>query len=159
MRIVILGVGNLLLSDEGLGPRAIASIHRDYLLPPEVEVVDGGVSGMELLDYVAAVDHLVIIDAIAAGQPPGELVRLTDAQIPKVFRQKLSLHHVGLAEVFAAALLTGEAPRHMVAVGVAPVSLALAAELTPAVAAQLPTVIEMALDEVRALGLEVARRP
>jgi hydrogenase maturation protease len=133
-------------------------IQRDYVLPPEVEVVDGGVSGMELLDYVAGVDHLIIIDAIRAGQGAGEVVRLTDDQIPKVFRLKLSPHHVGLSDVFAAARLTGEEPKTMVALGVEPVSLELSMELTPDVAEKLPRVIDMALDELRSLGLEVRRK-
>lgn len=158
MRVVILGVGNLLLSDEGLGPKAVEIIQRDYVLPPEVEVVDGGVSGMELLDFVAGVDHLIIIDAIRAGQGAGQVVRLTDEQIPKVFRLKLSPHHVGLSDVFAAARLTGEEPKTMVAVGIEPVSLELSMELTPAVAGKLAQIVDMALHEVRALGLDVTRK-
>ena len=97
MRIVVLGVGNILLSDEGIGVRAVEELDRRYRLPPEVVLLDGGTSGMELLDDLARCDLLVMADCVRAGNPPGTLLRLKDEEIPALFRTKLSPHQVPFA--------------------------------------------------------------
>src|SRR5574340_711188 len=124
MRIVVLGVGNILLSDEGVGVRAVESLKRDYRLPPEVEVIDGGTSAMEMLDDLAHADHLVIVDAVRSGKPPATLVRIAGDDVPVFFKTKLSPHQIGLSDVLATLALTGEAPGGVTVIGVEPVSLA-----------------------------------
>ena len=77
MRIVVLGIGNILLTDEGVGVRTIEALERDYVLPPEVEVIDGGTCGMEVLDDLEDLDALLMVDAIRSGKAPGTLIHLT----------------------------------------------------------------------------------
>ena len=153
-RVVVLGVGNLLLSDDGLGVRVIEDLQRRFDMPDGVELVDGGVSGMELLGYIAGVEHLIIVDAIRAGRGPGVIVRLTGGEIPRVFRLKLSPHHVGLSDVFATLELSGESPRHVVALGTEPRSLGLGMELTPEVAALVPELSARVIAELEAAGCQ-----
>lgn len=159
MRVVVLGVGNILLSDEGIGVRAIEELGRAYDLPPEVELIDGGTSAMELLDDLANCDTLVIADCVRAGRPPGHLLRLVDEEIPALFRTKLSPHQVGLPEVLATLVITHEAPRRTVLFGVEPESLATGMELTNTVATTLPRLVEALAREIAAAGLEIKAKP
>jgi hydrogenase maturation protease len=159
MRIVVLGVGNILLSDEGIGVRAIEELARRYELPPEVELIDGGTSAMELLDDLANCDLLIIADCVRAGRPPGNLLRLVDEEIPALFRTKLSPHQVGLPEVLGTLLITQEAPKRTVLFGVEPESLATAMELTPTVADRLPELVAALAREIAASGLPLGIKP
>jgi len=153
MRVVVLGIGNTLLSDEGVGVHAIEALQNRYALSDAVEVVDGGTTGMELLPELANADHLIVVDAVRVGQPPASVVRLTDEQVPAFFKTKLSPHQIGLSDVLAALTFSGEAPGRIVLIGVQPVSLDLALELSPAVAARLDEVVGLITAELAALGL------
>jgi hydrogenase maturation protease len=155
MRIVVLGVGNILLTDEGIGVRAIERLGGRYKLPPEVELIDGGTSAMELLDDLANCDLLIIADCVRAGRQPGELLRLKDEEIPALFRTKLSPHQVGLPDVLATLLITHEAPRHTVLFGVEPESLATGMSLTPVVEQTLTRLVDAIVREIEETGLVV----
>jgi hydrogenase maturation protease len=159
MRIVVLGVGNILLSDEAIGVRAIEALARAYRLPDEVELIDGGTSAMELLDDLANCDLLIIADCVRAGRPPGSLLRLVDEEIPALFRTKLSPHQVGLPEVLGTLQITQEAPRRTVLFGVEPESLATAMSLTATVAARLPELVDGLAREIAAAGVRVEKIP
>jgi hydrogenase maturation protease len=158
MRIVVLGVGNILLTDEGIGVRAVEELGRRYLLTPEVDLIDGGTSAMELLDDLANCDLLIIADCVRAGKAPGTLLRLKDDEIPALFRTKLSPHQVGLPDVLATLLITHEAPVHTVLFGVEPESLATGMGLTATVAAVLPGLVDAIAGEIAAAGLAVSPR-
>lgn len=157
MRIIVLGVGNILLSDEGVGVRAVERLTEDYCLPPEVEVIDGGTTGMEMLEDLAGADHLIIVDAVRSGQPPATMVRITDDKVPVFFKTKLSPHQVGLSDVLATLALMGEAPGSISVIGVEPVSLATGMALSPRVEAMLPRVVAQLAMELRHLGVAVER--
>lgn len=155
MRIVVLGVGNVLLSDEGVGVRAIEKLQSDYDLPPEVVIIDGGTTGMEMLEDLSNADHIVIIDAVRAGKPPASIVRLAGEQVPVFFKTKLSPHQIGLSDVLATLAFIGEAPGGVTVFGVEPVSLETGMALTPQVEARLPTLLELVATELRELGIVV----
>jgi len=155
MRIVVLGVGNTLLSDEGIGVRAIEKLQQDYLLPPEVVVVDGGTTGMEMLEDLSKCDHIIIIDAVRSGKAPASLVRLADEQVPVFFKTKLSPHQIGLSDVLATLAFIGEQPGGITIFGVEPVSLETGMELSPQVEARLPELMELVVTELRELGVAV----
>lgn len=153
MRIIVLGVGNLLLSDEGVGVRAVERLARDYRLPPEVEIIDGGTCGMEMLEDLAHADHLIIVDAVRSGQPPATMVRITGEDIPVFFKTKLSPHQIGLSDVLATLVLTGEQPAGITVIGVEPVSLGTAMALTPQVERLLPELVAQLVTELHQLGI------
>jgi hydrogenase maturation protease len=158
MRIVVLGVGNILLTDEGIGVRAIEELGRRYLIPPEVELIDGGTSAMELLDDLANCDLLIIADCVRAGKTPGSLLRLKDEEIPALFRTKLSPHQVGLPDVLATLIITNEAPEHTILFGVEPESLATNMGMTPIVEATLPRLVEAIVGEIAEAGISMRPR-
>ncbi len=156
-RVVILGIGNSILSDEGVGIHAAAALREHWVLPPEVEVIDGGTAGMELLEPLADADLLLVLDAVKARSAPGSLVCLAGAQVPVFFRSKLSPHQVSICDVLASLEFAGSAPRDLVLIGIEPESLELGLELTPAVAARLPDMVDAAVAQLAARG--VALRP
>lgn len=156
MNVLVLGAGNILLSDEGIGVRVIEALEARYDVPGSVEILDGGTCGMDLLDVVAGRDHLIIVDAVNTGSPPGTLVRLRDADIPAAFRTKSSPHQLGLQDVLALLRLLETAPRHVTVIGVQPASLDLSLELSPIVAGRLDEMVEMVLAELARLGLSAA---
>lgn len=153
MRIVVLGIGNILMTDEGIGPHAIAALEARYVFPPEVELIDGGTSGMELIRHLAGADHLIVVDAVRVHQPPATVVRLTGHQVPAFFRTKLSPHQVGLSDLLATLVVLGENPGSVTLIGVQPVSFDMSMDLSPEVAAQMDTVVAMVVDDLRALGV------
>jgi hydrogenase maturation protease len=155
MRIVVLGVGNILLTDEGVGVRAIEKLQLDYDLPPEVVVIDGGTTGMEMLEDLSNADHIIIIDAVRSGNAPASIVRLVDEQVPVFFKTKLSPHQIGLSDVLATLEFIGEQPGGVTVIGVEPVSLETAMALSPQVEARLPEVVELVIAELHRLGVDV----
>lgn len=155
MRIVVLGAGNILLTDEGLGVRAIERLPLSYCLPPAIRIIDGGTSGMEMLEDLEGLDALIMVDAIRAGKPPGTLIRLAGDAVPVFFRSKLSPHQIGLADVLATLELLGRAPRYTAILGMQPESLALGMELSETVGAGIPELLRMVADELATLGMRV----
>jgi hydrogenase maturation protease len=158
MRIVVLGVGNILLSDEGIGVRAIEKLQQDYDLPPEVVVIDGGTTGMEMLEDLSNADHIVIIDAVRSGRAPASIVRLAGEQVPVFFKTKLSPHQIGLSDVLATLEFIGEQPGGVTVIGVEPVSLDTSMSLSPQVEARLPELMDLLVTELHELGMPVRSR-
>ena len=157
-KIVVLGVGNVILSDEGVGVRAIERLVAEYDLPPGVEVIDGGTASMEMLEDLENLDGLIVVDAVFAHQPEGEVVKLVGEQVPAFFRRKLSPHQIGISDVLASLEFVGRAPRQMVVCGVKPVSLELGLELTPTVAARIPDLVALVVESLTEMGAAPSRK-
>src|SRR5574343_933317 len=153
MRIVVLGIGNILLTDEGVGVRVIEALERDYVLPPEVEVIDGGTCGMEMLEQLENLDGLIVVDCVRCNQQPATPVLLKGDDVPDFFKTKLSPHQVSLSDVLASLQFTDRAPKTIAIVGMQPVSMALGMDLSPEVAARVPELVAMTLAELRQLGI------
>jgi hydrogenase maturation protease len=158
-RAVVLGIGNVLLSDEGVGVHAVQALLEQYELGKDVDVVDGGTTGMELLPDLEGADDLVVVDAIRAGQPPASIVRLEGDEVPAFFKTKLSPHQVGLSDILAALAFKGFAPRHIVLIGVQPVTIALGMQLSPEVEARVGDVLSLVAGELTACGHSARLRP
>lgn len=158
MRIVVLGIGNILLSDEGVGVRVVERLEAEYRLPPAVEVIDGGTCGMEMLEQLENLDALIVVDCVRCGQPPATPVLLKDDDVPVFFKTKLSPHQVSLSDVLASLEFTDKAPKKTVIIGMQPVSMDTGMELTPAVAARVDELLAMTLVELRAVGIEPEAR-
>ncbi len=150
-RTVVLGIGNVLLSDEGVGVHAIKALAQRYEETKQVEIVDGGTAGMELLPLLEGAHHLIVVDAIRCGQPPASIVRLEGEQVPAYFKTKLSPHQVGLSDVLAALAFKGTIPGQVVLIGVQPVKLSLGMDLSPEVNARLEEVVSMVQAELAKL--------
>jgi hydrogenase maturation protease len=158
VRTVVLGIGNTILSDEGVGVHAAQALLDGYDLPAGVEVIDGGTAGMELLEPLSGVDLLVVLDAVKNGQPAGTVIKLVGDQVPVFFRAKLSPHQVSICDVLASLEFVGDKPGDMVLIGVEPENLELGLDMTPAVAARVPEMVELAVAELAARGVELKEK-
>ena len=113
MNTVVLGLGNTLLRDEGVGVHVVERLNERYVLPADVTVIDGGTAGLELLYQLAGCERLIVCDAVNADAPPASVLSFTDEQVPAFFQRRLSPHQVGLADVLATLQLTDAAPEHL----------------------------------------------
>ncbi len=146
-RVVVLGVGNLLLSDEGVGVH-VANKLMEMDLPPEVDVVEGGTDGFRLMNVVTGAARLIVVDAVKGGGPPGSIYRFDIKDAPTYPDEyKTSVHQIGILEVVHLSELIGEAPETTI-IGVEPKSLDMGMELSPEVKAKLPRIIELVLEEI-----------
>lgn len=148
---LVLGIGNILLSDEGVGVRAIEAMAR-LDLPPGVELVDGGTSGADLVDLIADRRKVIVVDAIDAGAEPGTLFRLGPDDLVPDEGQPISLHQLGLVESLLIARCLRCSPREVVIFGVQPKRIAPGLDLTSEVAAVVPQVIRAVLAEIGSPG-------
>ncbi len=147
-KIVILGVGNILLSDEGVGVH-IANELMKLDMPQEVRVVEGGTDGFRLLDVITDADRLIVIDAIKGGAAPGTIYRFDIDEIkdcPSGF--KTSVHQIGILEVINLSSLIGRTP-YTTVIGIEPKSLAMGMDLSPEIKAKIPRIIELIKEEIK----------
>ncbi len=157
MSVLVLGVGNLLLKDEGVGVRVIEALERRYRFPDGVELLDGGTAGMELMNAMAGRDHVILVDAVKTGAPPATVVRLAGDEVPAFFRTKISPHQLAISDVLAALTLAGEKPDHVVVIGVVPKDLGTGLEMSPEIEACMEPMIAAVVAELTELGM--APRP
>jgi hydrogenase maturation protease len=155
MKVLVLGIGNLMRTDDGIGVRVVQLIEERYRFPEQVTVMDGGTLGLDLLPWIEDAQRLLIIDAVDTGAPPGTLVRLTGAEIPQALEVKLSPHQLGLRDLLTVASLLGQAPGETVLWGVQPESVEMALQLSPPVEAQLEPLVEKLLEELAAWGISI----
>ena len=152
-RTVVLGLGNMLMADDGVGLAALAHLRDAWCLPHHVELVDGGTWGMNLLHIVEGADRLLIFDAISQGGAPGSLIRLEGNDIPRFLQQKVSPHQIDLREVLALAELRGMLPRHLIALGIEPARVEMSTELSPVVEARLDDLVRMGVETLELWGI------
>ncbi len=138
-RPVVIGLGNPLMGDDGVG---LAALERLREHPAGAELVDGGTWGMNLLPVLESADRVLLIDAIRTGAPPGTIHELTRDEMPAMLVHKLSPHQIDLREVLALGTLRGTLPADLVAIGIEPEVVEMQTELSAVVAAALPALLE-----------------
>jgi hydrogenase maturation protease len=147
-KIVILGIGNILLTDEGIGVH-VANELAKMDLPSGLSVVEGGTDGFRLLNVITEADRLIVVDAVKGGAKPGSIYRfdIDDVKnVPSGF--KTSVHQIGILEVIDLSELIGKKP-HTTVIGVEPKSLDMSMELSPEIQSKVPRIIELVLEEVK----------
>jgi hydrogenase maturation protease len=157
-RVLVLGIGNLVMSDDGVGVKVAHQLQREYRFTENVEIMDGGTLGLDLLPKLEGIDHLIVVDAVETGREPGTCVRLTGEELPIALETKVSPHQMGLKDLLSVAQLLGHSPGEMVLIGVQPGSIEMDIELTPEVAAVLQVLVDNVLDELKKIGITPAWR-
>jgi len=152
-------MGNILLEDEGLGIRALEQLQQRYEIPPGVELMDGGTTGMGLLDDISGREHLLVLDAVQTGEPPGTLVKLAGDEVPVYFGMRISPHQLGLSDVLATLELSGEKPAAVTVLGLVPQSLEMCLELSDLITAKLDSLVNAAVKELGSLGRPLQSKP
>lgn len=151
-RVVVIGLGNPLMGDDGLGLAVLEELRTGYALAPEVELVDGGTWGMNLLPVIEDADELILIDAIDVGQQPGTFVRLEHSRLPRYLATKISPHQVDLRDVLGLAELRGTLPPDTVALGLQPQSIELRNSLSDVLRCQVDTLAAAVVQELARRG-------
>jgi len=142
---VVLGLGNVVHSDDGVGVHAVQRLRRDSRLPDDVEMIEGGTLGLDLLPHVWDASYLLILDAVDVDQPAGTLISLTAEEVWRL-RGGGNAHLLGLADLLAALQLLAKMPQKITLLGVQPGSTAWGTELSPAVEQALPRLVTAAID-------------
>lgn len=150
--LLVLGLGNVLCTDDGAGVAALEALADAFEPPDGVSFVDGGTLGLGLLPLVRSARHVLMLDAVAADQPAGTLVRVEGDDVGPAVSQRLSVHQVGVADLVGVLRLVGGACDGMSLLGVVPASIELGVEPTPAVRAAIPELVRAAADECAARG-------
>jgi len=131
-RIALLGLGNLMRTDDAVGMLTLQTLAGSNLLPPEVRVIEGGTLGLDLLDSLRGISHLLVLDAVDTGIAPGTLLRFEGQQVDDLPVSK-SVHLLGLSDLMGALRLIDAAPEKVVLLGVQPASTDWGTVLTPEV--------------------------
>ncbi len=153
-KITILGIGNTLFSDEGVGIHLLPILENEFKDDLDIEIIEGLTDGMKLLGPVEDAENLIIIDAINAGKEPGSIITLVGDEIPAYFGIKMSIHQLGFQEVLLAAKMRERYPKQIVMFGMQPSSLELGVELTETNRAQLPNLAKAVISQVNAWRYE-----
>lgn len=153
-QIVVLGIGNTLMQDDGIGVYAVQTLAHTHILSDHVRLVEGGVAGLRLLSDLNGVDHLLIIDAVEGSAPPGTLYQLNPRDLPKKRGFFMSAHEIGIVEVLSMAEFLGKLP-HTRIIGVQPLETRkIGLELTQPLREALPHVVAAVVDILRELGVQ-----
>jgi len=147
VKTLVLGLGNLVHCDDGLGVHAIQSLNEDPRVPSDVVVMDGGTQGLSLLPHISAFQRLLVIDAIDVGEKPGTVVRVEGKALQHL-PGKASVHQLGFADLMVALELLGESPEEVVLFGVQPLSLEWGTELTPHVREALSRLPDLIVEQL-----------
>lgn len=148
MTILVLALGNPLLGDEGVGPKALEKLAAAPELPASVELLDGGTSGLSLVPRVRAASRVLVLDAVRAGKPPGTVVELDGSGLGELSPSPTSPHQIGLSGIVAACRIAG-GPEEIVVLGVEPESMSLGVGLSASVSRALDKLVEEALRQIR----------
>lgn len=146
--LLVVGIGNILLRDEGFGPHLIRKM-QTMRLPASVELLDGGTAGADLIDYICDRRKVIFIDAVRADAEPGSVFRITEADFTSNIRRSISLHEFGLVETLFMAKLLHCAPKNVILLGITPQDISCGVGLSQKIKALVPTVTDLVLNELR----------
>jgi hydrogenase maturation protease len=156
--LLVLGLGNVLLEDDGVGSAAVALLRDRYEPPAGVSVLDGGTLGLALLPYLENAAAAILVDAVRADLPAGSLVRLDGDDVAPAVATRLSPHQVGVADLLDGARWRNRYPSRLILLGLVPQGLDLAVGLSPQVALALPHLVERIVAEASALGFAFVQK-
>ena len=152
MPILVLGLGNLLMTDDALGGRVIETLERKFEFPEQVALIDGGTLGLDLLPRLEGIDKLLVIDALEMDAEPGTVFRLVGDEVPRAFASKLSVHQMGLQDLLAVAELQGHLPEELIIWGAQVASIEMGTQLSEAMAPALEQIVAAVVQELAGWG-------
>jgi hydrogenase maturation protease len=158
LRTYVIGLGNPLMGDDGIGVLAQRSLEAEWTVSEDVHIVDGGTWGMNLLPLIEDAENLLLIDAIERAQAPGALIKLEGDQVPRALAMKISPHEVDLHEVLAVASLRGRLPQRLVAIGLQPERIEFGLPLSPIVERGMSGLVDAVAQQLVGWGHVCRRR-
>jgi hydrogenase maturation protease len=156
----VLGLGNVLMGDDGFGPAVIRAFQSEYAVGPDVDVVDLGTPGLDLAPWLADADHVVLVDTVKSKLPAGTvLIYGKDDVLRSPSSARCGPHDPGVKEALLALELAGRGPRTLTLIGVVPHRVAMSMELSDPVRQAIPKALEAIRDALDRFGETIARRP
>jgi hydrogenase maturation protease len=152
-RILLMGLGNILLTDEGVGVHAIHHLKERYHFNPPVEIVDGGTLGLDLLHFLENSNNVLFVDAIDFGKEPGYIGEIEDGDIPSAIQTRLSVHHIGLSDLLLAVRWVDTKPDNICLIGIQPESLAMGLELSELIKGKMEELVERVIAKLETWGV------
>jgi len=155
---VVIGLGNPIMGDDGLGIAALERLRETWDVPSGVELVDGGTWGLNLLPVIEDAGRVLLIDAIDVGAPPGTEAVIPRERLPRYLATKVSPHQVDLCDVLALAELRGTLPEQTTAIGLQPERVEMSSGLSPTLRAGLDDLVTAVVRLLAAWGHECTPR-
>lgn len=153
--ITVLGVGNILMQDEGIGVRVVEQLLCQYTFPPNVQVLDGGTLGMELLRFLVGTDKLILVDAVAGNLPPGSLYQFRNDEVKAYFKEKVSMHELGIQDVLSVMDVLEKPVQEIMILGVQPLTIDIGLEMTPLIGKTVEIIVQKVLLALKNWRVEV----
>lgn len=141
--VTVLGIGNILFQDEGIGVHAVEAFRQKQSEYPHITIEDGGTEGMKLLPLIESSTHLIIVDAVASEGEAGQIICLEKEEIPRFPSARLSQHQQSFQELLAIADFRGHLPEYIYFIGVIPHTIEWGTEMTPEVESVIPVIVDM----------------
>jgi len=157
-QITVLGVGNILMQDEGFGVRVVEQLLHKYHFPENVQVLDGGTLGMELLRFLIGTDKLILVDAVSGDLPPGSIYQFNHDEVKTYFKEKVSMHELGIQDVLAVMEVLEKPAKEIIILGVQPLTVDIGLEMTTIVAKTVGNVVEKLLLLLKEWQVEVVEK-
>jgi len=147
--VAVLGLGNVLMQDEGIGVHLVNMLATKYEFDPAIQLIDGGTTGTDLLPYFDSNERIMILDAVDFGKKAGHVEVLRNDEILARFKSKLSLHHLGLSDVLSTLQLLEIKPEEICLIGMQPASMELDLALSESIRLHLENTLEIILAELK----------
>lgn len=152
MKTLILGVGNILQKDEGIGVRAVEILQERFGIRDDVRIIDGGTMGLDLLPFIEGYDKILIIDAVNTDGKPGTIIRIEGDAVPRFLSTKLSVHQIGLPDMLSAATMMGIMPEEVCLIGIQPETIETGIELSESIERKMEDIITAVLETLEKWG-------
>lgn len=158
MKITVLGIGNILLSDDGVGVHIVNKLNDEYTFPDNVTIIDGGTKGLDLLPFIEDSDKVLIVDAANFKKEPGTIDTVIGDKIPAFLSQKLSMHQIGLPDMLFAAKLMEISPAEICLIGIQPESMETGTEMSGLIRKRFDALLNKVLEKLNEWGVETAAK-
>jgi hydrogenase maturation protease len=142
-RTIVLGLGNLLLRDEGIGVHIVRILEERKILPPRIELIDGGVATLDVVEMFDENDRLIVIDAVRGGEEPGAIYTFRPGDVKSKYCATTSLHQLSFLEALRMASQIGKVPASITIIGVEPADMQFGMELSLVIKEKIPGIIEV----------------
>ncbi len=151
-KIAVMGIGNILMQDEGIGVHIIRELEK-YDFNPHIALIDGGNMGMDLLSFFYEYNTMIIVDAVDFEKNPGFIDTIENDDILTLFTTKMSLHHLGLKDVLSYAKLLDQTPEELCLIGIQPEKIEMEMQLSKTVSSKIDTLTQLVLEKLKTWGV------
>jgi len=158
LAVTIIGIGNILLQDEGVGVHALNRLMEGYELPDSVNLIDGGTMGLDLLPFVEGSERILFIDAVDFRKEPGSIGIIEDEELPAIVKTKVSPHQIGLSDLLSVLKLLEKGPKSVAVIGIQPERIQTGTELSDTIRGRIDDLLNAIIEKLRQWGIEVKEK-